>query len=423
VNHPNIVHAYDAGPIGGQHMIVMEYVEGIDLARRVAKSGPLPVGEACEDIRQGAVGLQHAHERGLVHRDIQPANLLLTAPLRSGVPGSGSAVVKILDLGLGRLLKKQEDDSGKSQITMQGSNDIAFSDYTAPEQALDFHAADIRADIYALGASLFFLLTGRSPLPTGSPGERLLHLQQAGPPALEQFRKDLPPGLVPIFRRMMAWRAEDRYQMPAEVAQALAPFSSAQPWPPLAIPVASVTPAPASAPALGKRGFIALGAVALGLLFIWMGLALLLGGRSNDPATSKSVALRPDTKASTVATLPRGPVATTAREPLVPPQNKADPTGTWRWVNQLGDRRLKLKLDGDKLSGSYIRDGRETPIEDAWIKDGEFGFTATYQRNNGQKLIAKYFGKLSGDEIKGKSEFTFGGQSRSRDWEAKRIKE
>jgi hypothetical protein len=230
VNHPNIVHAYDAGPIGGWHMIVMEYVEGADLARLVKQRGPLPPALACDYVRQAALGMQHAHERGLVHRDIQPSNLLVCG---EKVPGRSSThhspltthQIKIHDLGLGRLRPHADGESSKTQITMHGSDALGVSEYTAPEQALDFHKADIRADIYSLGATLFCLLTGRPPFPIQTVADKLFWLQQTAAPPVEQFRPDLPPGLGAVVGRMLAREPQDRYQTPAEVAQALAPFA------------------------------------------------------------------------------------------------------------------------------------------------------------------------------------------------------
>src|SRR5262249_408698 len=152
-----IVLALDADQIGGTHYLVMEYVEGAaDLARLVKTSGPLPVEQACEYIRQAALGLQHAHERGLVHRDIKPANLLLTADAKT---------VNILDMGLARLDHPPADGDRSSTLTAEGAV-MGTPDYLAPEQALGAHTVDIRADLYSLGCTFYYLLTGRVPFPT-----------------------------------------------------------------------------------------------------------------------------------------------------------------------------------------------------------------------------------------------------------------
>ena len=153
--HPNIVHAYDADEIDGTHLLVMEYVEGAtDLARLVKQNGPLPVAQACEYIRQAALGLQHAYERGLVHRDIKPHNLLLTAD---------GQTVKVLDMGLARLDPLPGDDRSAT-MTQEGAV-MGTPDYIAPEQALDSHTVDIRADLYSLGCTFYYLLTGKCRSP------------------------------------------------------------------------------------------------------------------------------------------------------------------------------------------------------------------------------------------------------------------
>jgi serine/threonine protein kinase len=220
LSHPNIVHAFDAGPVGPVHMLVMEYVEGIDLARLVKQSGPLPVERACNYLCQAALGLQHAHERGLIHRDIKPSNLLLTE-------GSGQPpLIKLLDLGLARLQRKGDGEL-TAVLTPVGAVTMGTPDYLAPEQAIDFHHVDIRADIYGLGCALFYLLTGQPPFPGGSLAQKLLRHQQAEPPLLEQLRPGLPATLRPIMDRMLAKSPGDRYQAPVDVAEALCRVSSA----------------------------------------------------------------------------------------------------------------------------------------------------------------------------------------------------
>jgi serine/threonine-protein kinase len=255
----NVVRAYDAGPIGGAYCLVMEYVEGIDLGRLVRQQGPLQWEQACDHIRQAALGLQHIHERGLVHRDIKPPNLIVTAmqstarpsavpvatvvpdqqvtPAPACAPSHPWGIVKILDLGLARLPRAVSGEA-TNLITPTRAVMIGTPDYLAPEQALDFHKADIRADIYSLGCSFYFLLTGQPPFPGGTLTEKLLRHQQAEPTPLAQFRHDLPASLISVVRKMLAKRPGHRYQTPAELAQALdqllANDSSAQtergPW-------------------------------------------------------------------------------------------------------------------------------------------------------------------------------------------------
>ena len=213
LSHPNIVHAYDAEQAGATHFLVMEFVEGTDLGRVVRQRGPLPVAEACDAIRQAALGLQHAHERGMVHRDIKPQNLMRT-------PGGQ---VKILDFGLARFAS----EVGASGAATEPGMVLGTADYMAPEQADDSRTADIRADIYSLGCSLYFLLAGHPPFPGGSIMTKLRAHSQQTPRPMAALRGDLPPGLARVLDRMMAKDPAHRYQTPAEVARALAPFADA----------------------------------------------------------------------------------------------------------------------------------------------------------------------------------------------------
>jgi serine/threonine protein kinase/WD40 repeat protein len=213
--HPNVVLAHDAALAGNTQYLVMELVEGTDLARLLQQRGPLPPAEACNYLRQAALGLQHAHERGLVHRDIKPSNLLL----------SSAGVVKILDLGLARL-RNNPDDAALGQLTHEGSY-MGTPDYLAPEQAEDSARADIRADIYSLGCTGYHLLAGQPPFPGGSLSNKLLRHQRTEPEALERLRPGLPAGLPRVIRRMMAKRPAERFQSPAEAAAALEPFAGA----------------------------------------------------------------------------------------------------------------------------------------------------------------------------------------------------
>jgi WD40 repeat protein/serine/threonine protein kinase len=243
LKHPNLVHAYDAGPLGDLHFLAMEYVEGIDLARLVKQQGPLPVEQACDYIRQAGLGLHYTHSHGLVHRDIKPSNLFVTDfPAASGgcespgdmanqgtdVPRSPAhpwGTVKILDLGLARLQPRTEEDGTTSFLTNTGAVMMGTLDYMAPEQALDFHGADIRADIYSLGCTLYHLLTGRPPFAGGTPAQKLLYHQQMAPPPIEEVRQDVPPAVLTVLAKLLAKHCDERYQTPLEVVQALAPAS------------------------------------------------------------------------------------------------------------------------------------------------------------------------------------------------------
>jgi predicted Ser/Thr protein kinase len=215
LNHPNIVTAHDADAAGDLHFLVMEYVEGRSLAEYVKERGPLPAVEACEYARQAALGLEHAHEKGMVHRDIKPHNLMRTTDGR----------VKILDFGLARFANVPQT-AEDPQLTGRGVV-MGTADYVAPEQAQDSHKADIRADIYSLGCTLYQLLAGRVPFPGGSLLDKLIQHSTGQPTSLASLRPDLPPALTAVVARMMARDPAARFQAPAEAARALTPFAAA----------------------------------------------------------------------------------------------------------------------------------------------------------------------------------------------------
>jgi serine/threonine protein kinase/Leucine-rich repeat (LRR) protein len=216
LSHPNIVHALDADEVGGRHILVMEHIEGTNLAKVVKKNGPLPVAYACDFIRQAALGLQHAHEKGMVHRDIKPANLLLAVDGRT---------VKVLDMGMARLDRGEAADEHSSTMTQEGTV-VGTPDYIAPEQALESHTADIRADLYSLGCTLYYLLTGQVPFPGGTLIQKINKHQFHEPTAIESLRPDLPPTVAAVLRKLMAKRPDDRFQTPGELAAALASLAS-----------------------------------------------------------------------------------------------------------------------------------------------------------------------------------------------------
>jgi serine/threonine protein kinase len=241
LSHPHVVHAYDAGPIGGRHVLAMEYAEGTDLAALVKRSGPLPVEQARDFIRQAALGLQHIHERGLIHRDIKPSNLMLcgrveewkreSAPAlpRSHSPTLSHSHVRILDLGLARLgqaarrLGKRSvaKDGTSSRLTPVGAALVGTPDYMAPEQALDFQRADARSDIYSLGCTSFYLLTARPPFPGGTFADKLIRHQDAEAPRLDRVCADVPAALASVVAKMLAKDPTDRFQNAAELLHAL----------------------------------------------------------------------------------------------------------------------------------------------------------------------------------------------------------
>jgi formylglycine-generating enzyme required for sulfatase activity/tRNA A-37 threonylcarbamoyl transferase component Bud32 len=222
--HPNIVQAYDAREIQGTSVLVMEYVDGKDLAQMVECLGRLPISDACEVVRQTALGLQYAHEHGLIHRDIKPSNLMLTI-LPSPVLGRGEGVVKILDLGLALL---GTDQPAGGELTSAGQA-VGTADYMAPEQVSDAHSVDSRADIYALGCTLYKVLTGSPPFSGPqykTAAEKLVgHLKET-PPPVQRLRSEVSAELAAVIERMMAKSPTDRFATLAEVAAAIAPFAA-----------------------------------------------------------------------------------------------------------------------------------------------------------------------------------------------------
>jgi serine/threonine-protein kinase len=255
LSHPNIVLLYDMDRVGDTYYIAMEYVEGIDLARLVRENGPLGIVQACDFIRQAAQGLQHAHEQGMVHRDIKPSNLLAagltsTAPppsrglsgigQRPAIPGGrnieelrgraglerekgrlgpqAKPIIKITDMGLVRILGG--DDSRLASLTQEGSI-VGTPDYIAPEQARNAHKVDIRADLYSLGGTFYFLLTGQPPFPEGSAIEKLLMHQLDDPQPINQVRPDVPAEVASLVHKLLAKAPRDRFQTPAELIDEL----------------------------------------------------------------------------------------------------------------------------------------------------------------------------------------------------------
>ena len=207
LDHPNIVRAYDIDNDGNTHYIVMEYIDGRDLQQTVKRGGPLDYARAAEYIRQAAEGLADAHAHGLIHRDVKPANLLVDQ----------RNTIKVLDLGLARFT----DDDHASLTVQYDENVLGTADYLAPEQAVDSHGADARADIYGLGCTMYFLLTGHPPFPDGTLPQRLMAHQRQQPPPITKDRPDAPTDLVAICTKMMAKKPADRYPSMVEVAEVL----------------------------------------------------------------------------------------------------------------------------------------------------------------------------------------------------------
>jgi serine/threonine protein kinase len=312
--HPNIVTAYDADQAGDVHFLVMEFVPGESLDRVVEREGPQPVERACRWIRQAALGLQHAHEHGMVHRDIKPHNLLRTPDDQ----------IKILDFGLARFA--WETESGEStdprptearfivsrspdptssapdasHLTQSGTV-LGTPDFIAPEQALRSHEADARADIYSLGCTLYFLLAGRPPFSEATLPDKLAAHQTQQPQPLTELRPDLPAALLSVVDRMLAKDPARRWQSPREVADALTPFA-AGPLP-LSGPGSTLEerrPAPRAAPHRRVGFLIPTTVVLLAAAGGWWALSYFSGHNGGPEGSDSSAeARRRDTRSLT----------------------------------------------------------------------------------------------------------------------------
>jgi eukaryotic-like serine/threonine-protein kinase len=215
--HPNIVMAYDANEADGLLFLVMEYVDGSDLETLVRKQGPLPIGLACEMMRQAGRALQYAHERGLVHRDIKPANLLIPRPRgtpAAETPADTPPVVKVVDFGLARLHRSVNANSLPSQTEKRF---VGTPDYVSPEQVRNASAVDIRSDLYSLGCTFYYALTGRKPFHGESVFEVVVKHLEEEPPPLESVRPEIPAAVSAVVRRLMAKDPAKRFQAPVDL--------------------------------------------------------------------------------------------------------------------------------------------------------------------------------------------------------------
>ena len=270
LNHPNVVILFDADEVNGTHFIAMEYVEGPTLEKMVRTQGPMAIRQASEYMRQSALGLQHAYEVGLVHRDIKPSNILVaqkgsssegrTSSMRMARPtlvtvrdrdrmqqsttssaklSQGWGQVKILDMGLARLTEGPDDDRPQQEhtpLTRAGAL-LGTPDFIAPEQARDARNVDIRADIYSLGCTFYYVLTGKPPFPGGTDVQKLIRHQTEKPYAIEELRPGIPNEVTQILGRMLEKRPEDRYPTPRQLADALEQYVN---------PTLPTTPIPSS---------------------------------------------------------------------------------------------------------------------------------------------------------------------------------
>lgn len=225
LDHANIVRTHDIDQDGNLHFIVMDYIDGPNLLDTVKKFGAMDVNRAVSYIKQAAQGLDYAFRNHLIHRDIKPGNILVD---RRGV-------ARILDMGLARFINDHGD-----QLTIKYDDKIVLgtADYVAPEQVANSHSVDIRADIYALGATLYFLLAGHPPFPTGTVSQKLLWHRTKDATPIRQIRPDVPEGLAVVIGKMMAKDPKARYQTPAQVAAELEQYITG----PVALPTAEEMP-------------------------------------------------------------------------------------------------------------------------------------------------------------------------------------
>jgi tRNA A-37 threonylcarbamoyl transferase component Bud32 len=222
VSHPHVVHAYDAGPVGSTLFIAMEYVRGVNLRELVEKRGAVPHAQACDYVRQACLALHHAACNGIVHRDVKPSNLIV-----SGLPGSGEpalpghpwGLVKLLDLGLARIHHLGQTHSS-GMLTQKGTL-MGTADYMAPEQALDAHTVDVRADLYSLGCTLYFFLAGKPPFAGGTFVQKMERHQHEEALPIEGLVPGVPANVAGVVRRLLAKRPEDRFATPGDVFVAL----------------------------------------------------------------------------------------------------------------------------------------------------------------------------------------------------------
>ncbi len=208
MDHKNLVKLYESVTINGMQLLVMEYIEGVDLAEYIRRKGKLDPEEARRIIIQACKALDHAFSMGITHRDIKPSNFLLANE-------NGRTRVKLTDLGLARMHSEEE-----FRITRDGTT-VGTVDYMSPEQARDSSVADVRSDIYSLGCTLYHMLAGQPPFAEGGIGERIYKHFAADPRDVREFNPDVPAGLWTVLRRMLAKHVDDRFQTPAELLEAL----------------------------------------------------------------------------------------------------------------------------------------------------------------------------------------------------------
>jgi hypothetical protein len=277
----------------------MEFIDGFNLSTRVKQHGPLPIEDAVEYVRQTALGLQHAYEKGIVHRDIKPGNILVTS---AKAHGEHKSLVKILDFGLARFASEGAE---RERLTEVGKL-LGTIDYMAPEQAHAARDADIRADIYSLGCTLYYLLTGRPPFGGETVLEKLTPRMTGEAPWIRAVRPEIAPALEDVIRTMMARRPEDRPLTPLDAANALAPFAQSEPR----------APGTAAAPLFGSPLGVAMALpVAPDAVRgeVMMAQPIMASASPEDPSFLGMTATGRDMSDASAAATPRAP---TTKRPL-----------------------------------------------------------------------------------------------------------
>ncbi|MEW4561087.1 serine/threonine-protein kinase [Bremerella sp. JC770] len=394
LSHRNIVAAYDAEQAGEMHFLVMEYIDGISLDQLVARRKPLPVLHACNYVMQAAQGLQHAFERGTVHRDIKPHNLMRTT----------RGTIKILDFGLARFATQSEHSPDDPGLTADFTA-LGTPDYMAPEQARDSKRADIRADIYSLGCTLYFLLAGHAPFPDGTAFEKVLGHCERPPRPLSEMRNDIPPEVIAVVEKLMAKSPDDRFQTPAEVVEQLRPFghpdspyandtTATQPSIPSSLlPAAHAAPTqvrPAQVSAVKPKPQVSSSPS-------WIQKnRLLVGGGGAVLGAIVALLVLADFGGNDAPSLPSSdPNPTQEQQPPVS-------TATQDWINLISQSdppantvagNWEITPDGEL----HVDEGPAARIMLPYLPPREYDFEVQFTRNSGSQSIAMHF--LDGDGI------------------------
>jgi len=351
LDHGNLVRAYDAGESPDKRFLylVMELVEGVDVDSLVGRRGPLPIAEACDIVRQAAMGLKYVHEQGLVHRDVKPSNLMVT----------NNGTVKLLDLGLALLAELPKDE-----LTTTGQL-MGTLDYLAPEQAIDSHRVDHRADVYGLGCTLFKLLTGRPPYAGRTLAQVLVAHSQAPIPSLRVARPEVPEALDAVFQKMVAKQPEERQQSMDEVIADLEQFARRQARDAGSTVGAGVCTDPGTKPKGGRvvskrgRGFdrfrwIAV-TVAAGVAGVIL-LAVLIRLRHPDGSETR-IRVPEGTDVTIEVEAPSGATSRNADAKPAQPGAGREPSGAVKFELDLRDfppDKVIVQIDNDSYAGTEL---------------------------------------------------------------------